>query len=88
MWGSSRLGSIRKNFQILSSFSKDIYLVSGNNDRCITHEQFVEHLGNEGYKSVGKGDIHETLREVYKREDLKDKVVLIFGSFFIMEEAR
>lgn len=79
---------MKKNFQLLSSFSKDIYLIAGNNEKCVQEEVFQQTLEGQKYTLVGKGDIQQTLGEIYKRKDLKNKTVLIFGSFFIMEEVR
>lgn len=90
VYGTSGLKDSLSTLSTISKYTSSIYLIQGQNHRAKPIdllEQDAKSLGLN-YKCISNGLISESLAHLLKSENLKDKGVVICGSFFIMEEAR
>jgi dihydrofolate synthase/folylpolyglutamate synthase len=90
VYGTSGLKDSLSTLSTIKNQASSIYLVQGQNHRAKpieSLEQDAKSLGIE-YKCISNGLISDSLAHLVKTENLKEKGVVICGSFFIMEEAR
>lgn len=91
VYGTSKLKDSAETLRALNRHSNEVHLIQANNPRAKDVSLIVAD-GNKvgvGVNVYMNGNIECTLDRLFNSDkDLKDKTVLICGSFFIMEEVR
>jgi len=90
VYGTSGLKDSRSTLSTISKYTNSIYLIQGQNHRAKPIDMLEQDAKTLGlnYICISKGLISDSLTYLIKSENLKDKGVIICGSFFIMEEVR
>lgn len=89
VYGTSKAKNSYSTLNFLKKYNSDVYLIQGNNYRSkdinILEEEAKE--VDLSFNIIDKGNIKKTLEKLFDK-NLDDTCIIIFGSFFIMEETR
>ncbi len=87
--GISQDKDIEGCLDVIISFSSHIYCVEANSERSLPKERLYHYLLDEGYTSISmKKNINETVYSAITDADKNSELLLICGSFFIMDDVR
>ncbi|CAD8154815.1 unnamed protein product [Paramecium pentaurelia] len=85
IYGASNDKDITSCLQLLKQNCHQVYMVQAKNNRAYQIKQL---LGSDEIKILYDGDISKTTLEIVNKVCQIDQVILVIGSFYIMDEVR
>ena len=89
VYGTSKAKNSYNTLNLVKNHNSKVYLIQGDNYRSKDInilEKEAKDINLE-FNIINKGNIKKTLNHIFE-QDLEDTCIVVFGSFFIMEEAR